>query len=166
MAIEDFGGSVIGLQIEVLIADHQNKPDIGAAIIRKWYDEDGGEIVVDISHSGVALAVQDGLEVAQGLTFATAFYWDRTDATRKFAKRFRTRQSVMPTIGHAADYSAVTHYLKAVAATGTRETGPVLAQMRATPVQDFYCENGRLRVDGRLMHDMYLTRVKQSAQSK
>jgi ABC-type branched-subunit amino acid transport system substrate-binding protein len=59
MAVEDFGGSVIGLPIEVLIADHQNKPDIGAAIVRKWYDEDGVDIVVDIAHSGVALAVQE-----------------------------------------------------------------------------------------------------------
>jgi branched-chain amino acid transport system substrate-binding protein len=63
MAVEDFGGSVIGLPIEVLIADHQNKPDIGAAIVRKWYDEDGVEILVDISHSGVTLAVQEITQV-------------------------------------------------------------------------------------------------------
>jgi branched-chain amino acid transport system substrate-binding protein len=59
MAIEDFGGSVLGKPIELLVADHQNKVDIGLAIARQWYDERGVRAIFDITNSGVGLAVQD-----------------------------------------------------------------------------------------------------------
>ena len=59
MAIEDFGGSVLGKKIELLVADHQNKVDIGMAIAREWYDARGVEVIFDITNSGVALALQD-----------------------------------------------------------------------------------------------------------
>ncbi len=59
MAIEDFGGSVLGKPIELLVADHQNKVDIGLAIARQWYDERGARAIFDITNSGVALAIQD-----------------------------------------------------------------------------------------------------------
>jgi branched-chain amino acid transport system substrate-binding protein len=59
MAVEDFGGKVLGKPIEVIFADHQNKPDVGSAIARKWFDEDGVDVIVDVPNSGVALAVQD-----------------------------------------------------------------------------------------------------------
>jgi branched-chain amino acid transport system substrate-binding protein len=59
MAIEDFGGSVLGKKIELLVADHQNKVDIGMAVAREWYDARGVEVIFDITNSGVALALQD-----------------------------------------------------------------------------------------------------------
>jgi branched-chain amino acid transport system substrate-binding protein len=59
MAIEDFGGKVLGKPIELLVADHQNKVDIGLAIARQWYDERGARAIFDITNSGVALAIQD-----------------------------------------------------------------------------------------------------------
>jgi branched-chain amino acid transport system substrate-binding protein len=59
MAIEDFGGKVLGKPIEVLVADHQNKVDVGLAIARQWYDERGVRAIFDITNSGVALAIQD-----------------------------------------------------------------------------------------------------------
>jgi branched-chain amino acid transport system substrate-binding protein len=59
MAIEDFGGSVLGKPIELLVADHQNKVDIGLSIARQWYDERGVMAIFDITNSGVALAIQD-----------------------------------------------------------------------------------------------------------
>jgi branched-chain amino acid transport system substrate-binding protein len=59
MAIEDFGGSVLGRPIELLVADHQNKVDVGLAIARQWYDERGVRAIFDITNSGVGLAVQD-----------------------------------------------------------------------------------------------------------
>ncbi len=59
MAIEDFGGSVLGKPIELLVADHQNKVDIGLQIARVWYDERGVRVIFDITNSGVALAIQD-----------------------------------------------------------------------------------------------------------
>jgi len=57
MAAEDFGGKVNGVPIEVIGADHQNKPDIGSGIATKWYDVDGVDVIVDVPNSGVALAV-------------------------------------------------------------------------------------------------------------
>ena len=107
-----------------------------------------------------------GLEAARGLTFITAFYWDRTDATRRFGERFFAQQRAMPSMAQAAVYSGTLHYLKSIASAGTAETSPVLAAMRANRVRDFYAEDGWLRVDGRLMHDLYLVQVKGPAESK
>jgi branched-chain amino acid transport system substrate-binding protein len=59
MAVEDFGGSVNGEKIEVLSADHQNKPDVATAVARKWIDQDHVDLILDIPNSGVALAVQE-----------------------------------------------------------------------------------------------------------
>src|SRR5579883_3627192 len=57
MAVEDFGGKAAGRKVEVISADHQNKTDIGAAIARKWIDEDGVDMIADLPNSAVALAV-------------------------------------------------------------------------------------------------------------
>src|ERR687892_2520572 len=59
MAVEDFGGSVNGASIEVLSADHQNKPDVGASIAREWIDVEGVDVIVDVPTSSVALAVTE-----------------------------------------------------------------------------------------------------------
>jgi branched-chain amino acid transport system substrate-binding protein len=58
MAIEDFGGSVLGEKIELVSADHQNKPDLASSIARRWYDAEGVDMITDITGSAVALAVQ------------------------------------------------------------------------------------------------------------
>jgi len=59
MAIEDFGGSVLGKKVELLVADHQNKVDVGLAIAREWFDTKGVESIFDITNSGVALGLVD-----------------------------------------------------------------------------------------------------------
>ena len=59
MAVEDFGPTVIGRSIEVLVGDHQNKPDIGSTLARRWFDQDGVSVIVDVPTSSVALAVQE-----------------------------------------------------------------------------------------------------------
>jgi branched-chain amino acid transport system substrate-binding protein len=59
MAITDFGGSALGKPIELLVADHQNKVDVGLSIARQWYDERGARAIFDITNSGVALAIQN-----------------------------------------------------------------------------------------------------------
>ncbi len=317
MAVEDFGGKVKGKPIEIVVGDHQNKPDIGLNIARRWYDVDKVDMVIDVLNSAVALAVQQvalqknkiligtsigatdfsgkacnnnslvwtldsfalsnsvarglvgeglkswyvisvdysfghalladtskgvkesggqlvgnvkhplgtadfssfllqaqsskaqvvafanagadfvtaskqaaefglnrsgkrlvglvvyitdvhslGLQAAQGLTFSGAFYWDRTEEARTWSKRFYSRFNRMPTQAQASVYSAIMHYLKAIDAADTDETDPVLAKMKATPVNDFFAENARIRADGTLMHDMYLMQVKEPAESK
>jgi branched-chain amino acid transport system substrate-binding protein len=60
----------------------------------------------------------------------------------------------------------VRHYLKAIAACGTDEALPVMAQMRAMPVEDFFARNGRLRLDGSMVHEMYLSQAKTPAEAK
>lgn len=317
MAVEDFGGTVLGRKVDLLVADHQNKPDIGATLARQWIDRSDVRLITDVGHSAVALAVQNlvreknrfaiytavgttliteeactptgyswcydayaltnglakavastaaktwflvvpdysfghsmetearaavlrnggtvvgsvvhpenpgdfsayllaaqnsgakvvailssgtdmstamkqatefglsesgqivvaplvfitdvrsmGLQTAQGLTFLTAFYWDRDDASRAFAQRFFARQNAMPSMPQAAVYSGVSHYLKSVAAAGTDDTDAVRAKMTTLPVEDFYAGRGSIRPDGRMMHDMYLARVKRPAESK
>ena len=317
MAVEDFGGKVLGKPIEVVVADHQNKADIGAAIARQWFDVDKVDMAIDFANSSVALAVEQlakdrnriaiatavgttdftgkactpteaswlydsyaltnslarevtkqgrdtwffvtvdyafghsleadttkavlaaggkvlggvrhplnnadfssyllqakasgakvvaladgggdminatkqahefglveggqslvsllvlitdvhslGLQAAQGLTFVTGFYWDRNDESRAFAKRFEARFKSMPTMVHASVYSAVRHYLRAIQAAQTDEAKAVMAKMRELPVDDFYARGARLRLDGRLVHDMYLAQVKNPSESK
>ncbi|HXZ02467.1 MAG TPA: ABC transporter substrate-binding protein [Stellaceae bacterium] len=317
MAIADFGGTVLGKPIELISADHQNKPDVGASIARQWYDQDKVDVIVDVPTSSVALAVQQiakeknrvllisgggtsdltgpacspvgvhwsydtygqahvagkamvergddtwffitadyafghalerdtadvvkasggrvlgsvnvplntpdfssfllqaqasgakvvalanaggdtqtaikqaaefglqrsgqkllalliqitdmhsiGLETAQGMILAEAFYWDRDDEARAFSKRFYDKTHFMPTTIQAGVYSVVMHYLKAVKAAGTDEAKAVVAKMRALPIDDFFAKNGRLRPDGRMVHDMYLMQVKTPAESK
>jgi branched-chain amino acid transport system substrate-binding protein len=105
------------------------------------------------------------LKAAQGLKFVTAFYWDRNEETRAWSKRFFARQGRMPTMAQASAYSAVRHYIGAIAAAGTDEAKAVMAKMREMPVNDFYAKNGRLREDGRLVHDMYFAQVKKPSES-
>src|ERR1700732_2714949 len=105
------------------------------------------------------------LKAAQGLKFVTAFYWDRDDESRAWSKRFFEKQGRMPTMAQSSVYSAIRHYIAAIAAAGTDEAKAVMAKMRAMPVNDFYVKNGRLREDGRLVHDMYFAQVKKASES-
>lgn len=108
-----------------------------------------------------------GLEQAQGISFIDGFYWDRTDETRAFSKRFGERMGgKMPTSIQAGVYSSVMHYMKAVKAAGTDEAKAVSAKMRELPVDDFFAHGGKVREDGRMVHDMYLVKVKSPAESK
>src|SRR5258708_13764337 len=59
MAVEDYGGRAAGRRIEVVFADHQNKPDVGSVVARKWLDQDGVDLIADIPNSSLALAVSD-----------------------------------------------------------------------------------------------------------
>src|SRR4030088_2855543 len=107
-----------------------------------------------------------GLENAQGLLLAEAFYWDLNDDTRAFSKRFMERVKRVPTSAQAGGYSSVTHYLKAVKAAGTTDAAPVMKVMKDTPVNDMFARNGKIREDGRMVHDMYLFEVKKPSESK
>jgi branched-chain amino acid transport system substrate-binding protein len=79
MAIEDFGGVVLGKPIQLLVADHQNKVDVGLQIARQWYDERGVGAIFDITNSGVALAIQDLAKARNRLViFASASSSDLT----------------------------------------------------------------------------------------
>ena len=121
--------------------------------------------------AGLVVFISDihalGPEAAQGLVLTEAFYWDQNDATRTFSNRFAERfGGKMPTMVHAGVYSSVMHYLKAVEAVGSKDAAKVMAKMKETPVEDPLFGKGEVRQDGRVIHDMYLFRVKSPEQSK
>jgi branched-chain amino acid transport system substrate-binding protein len=318
MAVEDFHAAEKGIKVEVLSADHQNKPDTGSNIARQWYDQDGVDVILDVPNSAVALAVSRvtreknrifmnsgagsseltgkqcspntvhwtydtyalskstatsiikqggkswyfltadyafghaletdattfikagggtvvgsvntpfptsdfssyllqaqgsgaqvvglanaggdtvnaikqaaefgvvqggqklagllvfisdvhalGLPIAQGLNLTTAYYWDRDDGTRAFAKRYAAQYGgKMPTMDQAGVYGSMLHYLKAVEALKGKDSAGLMAKMRDIPADDPLFGHGHLRIDGRMVHDMYLYQVKTPAESK
>jgi branched-chain amino acid transport system substrate-binding protein len=101
-----------------------------------------------------------GLEELQGLNFVTAFYWNRDEQTRAFAKRFYPARKRQPTMFQAGVYSAVSQYLTAVKATGSTKAEDVRGYLRDHPFEDFFARNARLLPNGRLIHDMLTARVK------
>src|SRR4051812_10747614 len=112
-----------------------------------------------------------GLASAQGVLLTDAFYWDLNDGTRAFAKRFSAQMpGNMPGSIHAGQYSAVMHYLKAVADLGPEKAKAsgraVVEQMKATPRDDPLFGKGAVRRDGRVIHDLHLFEVKSPEQSK
>ena len=108
-----------------------------------------------------------GLKLAQGLKLTDSFYWDLNDGTRAFAKRWSAQMNGrMPTSIQAGYYSSVTHYLNAIKATGTDETGKVMAWMKANPTDDPLFGKGYIRKDGRKIHEMHLFEVKKPEESK
>jgi branched-chain amino acid transport system substrate-binding protein len=107
-----------------------------------------------------------GLDATQGMVLSDAFYWDTDEKTRAFSKRFYDKLKKMPNMLQAGVYSSTLHYLQAVQAAGTTESGPVMQKMRDTPINDFFAQNGRIRADGLMVHDMYLFQVKTPAESK
>ncbi len=110
-----------------------------------------------------------GLPTAQGLLLTESFYWDRTDASRAFAKEFAAaNKGKMPTMVQAGVYSSVLHYLKAVAELKNNESdgAKVVAQMKTMATDDPLFGKGTIREDGRKIHDMYLFEVKKPAESK
>ncbi len=315
MAVEQFGAKVLGQPIEILSADHQNKPDVALTLARKWLDEDRVECILDVGNSGIAAAVgalvaerdkvmltgavssdltgkfcaptlvqfgvdsyseanvpaarvmsqggnswfsltadyalghaleRDGKEAVEALggkflgaartpfgstdfssflltaqssgakviyfaeagkdltnslkqaaefglnkghifvaphleildaksvgldvlggTYLTeAWYWDQSDESRAFAKIFFDQRGYMPLRAMVGLHSAALHYLAAVQAVGNAGGRAVVARMQATPVNDVFVRNGRLREDGRLIREMYVAQVKTPAESK
>jgi len=106
-----------------------------------------------------------GLALSQGLTFGSGFYWDQSDASRAFAKRFQAERKAMPTKSQAAVYTASLHFLKSMQQAGTRDALAVNKAMRSLPVENF----GRpttVRADGRVLYDLTLYRVKSPTASR
>jgi len=133
-----------------------------------------------LTQSGVRLATLQcllpqihgmGIEAAQGLYNTESFYWDLNDGTRAFAARWaKENGGNQPSMIHAGCYAGVRHYLGAVAAIGpdaARASGAAaVAQMKRMPAADPLFGPGRIREDGRKIHDMHLFRVKTPAAAR
>jgi branched-chain amino acid transport system substrate-binding protein len=107
-----------------------------------------------------------GLEVAQGLQYVDSFYWDYDEQARAWSQRFYAVQKAMPAFNQAGDYSAVMQYLKAIDAVGTDNADAVMKYLREQKFNDFFLRNAYLRVDGRMIKDMYLMEAKKPSESK
>ena len=108
-----------------------------------------------------------GLNTAQGLYLTEAWYWDLNNESRAWADKFsKSMNGRKPNSNQAAVYSATLHYLNAVKAAGTDDTAKVMAKMKEMPINDMFAKGGKLREDGRMVHDMYLFQVKKPSESK
>ena len=184
-AIEATGGKVVGhvkfpignteFSSQIIEAQNSGASIIGIAAV-------GGDQVnlikqaaeFGLRKNGVQLAgylvyITDihalGLDVAQGLTFPSSFYWDQNDASRTFAKRFMAERKAKPTRNQAINYTSTLHFLKAMAQAGTDDPIAVNKAMRAMPV-DYFGRPATLRADGRLLYDVTLYRVKRPEESQ
>jgi branched-chain amino acid transport system substrate-binding protein len=107
-----------------------------------------------------------GLNISQGIIVAESFYWDMSDETRQFSRRFEALANKKPNMNQAGVYSAVMHYLKAVQSAKTVDGQTVADAVRALPVNDFMSKDVKVREDGRVMRDMHLFQVKSPSESK
>ncbi len=127
----------------------------------------GGQTFAGLLGFSSATFTALGLQVAQGLVLTTSFYWDLNDETRKFSQRFASQMGGrVPTLVNMGVYSGVNHFLKAVKETGTTDSEVVAKKMRELRVNDVYNKDVEIRPDGRVLHDMYLVKVKTPAASK
>lgn len=105
-------------------------------------------------------------QLAQGLRLTHSFYWNMDKEARAWSKRFHERAGAMPSDLQAGVYSSLTHYFKAVRELGTDEGRAVVRKMREIPIRDPIVRNARLREDGRMVHDIFLMRVKSPSEIK
>ena len=136
-----------------------------------WDEAEAGQAMIVESDATISLGLvinavhAIGLEAARGMYLTESRYWNRNELPRVFAARFVKAQSKMTNMVQAGLYSGVTHWLKAVAATGGG-TEVVRAAMQATPVEDALIRGGIVRPDGLMAHDMLLLQVKNPAESR
>ncbi len=179
------GGKVVGQALHPLFATDMSSPIVqaqssGAQVVALM--DVGGDLVNAAKQAaefgvisggqklaGFWMTVTDlkaiGLENAQGMYFTEAFYWDQDEQARVWSKRFFDRVGAEPNSYQAGIYGAVTHYLKAVKAAGTAETGAVMAKMRELPVNDFMTHDGVVRIDGRVIRQLQVLQAKKPSES-
>ena len=119
--------------------------------------------------AGLLMFINDvhslGLKTTEGMYLTDSWYWNQTPEARAWSRRFFDKMKRMPSSLQAADYSAVTHYLKAVDAGKTDDADKVIAKMKDTPIKDFYTTGTIRKEDGRGIHDMFLMQVKSVKES-
>jgi branched-chain amino acid transport system substrate-binding protein len=107
-----------------------------------------------------------GLNATKGMYLTDGWYWDQSDASRAWAKKFEAKVGRKPSMLQAGDYSSAAFYLNAVKATGSDNGDDIMKWMKSNKVNDFFAQGGFVREDGRMIHDMYLMQVKTPAESK
>lgn len=114
--------------------------------------------------AGLLMFINDvhslGLKATQGMYLTDSWYWNQSNESRAWAKKFFEKFKRMPSSLQAADYSVAQFYLNAVKAANTDDGEKVMARMRDSKVNDMYAKGGYVRPDGRMVHDMFLMQVK------
>lgn len=127
-------------------------------------------ITSSMKMAGLLIFINDihslGLEATKGMYLTDGWYWDQSDASRAWSKKFEAKVNRKPSMLQAADYSAVSFYLNGVKATGSDDADTVMKWMKSNKINDFFAQGGYVREDGRMIHDMYLMQVKTPAESK
>jgi branched-chain amino acid transport system substrate-binding protein len=117
--------------------------------------------------NAIKQAVEFGLtKGGQKLSPLLAFVTDIDSVGLETAQGLLDRTKRVPTAAQVGVYSSIMHYLKAVKAAGTTDSAAVMKIMKDTPINDVFAKNGRIREDGRMVHDMYLFEVKKPSESK
>lgn len=122
----------------------------------------GMEVAVTFLHQADVRLI--GAEELQGVRFSTPWFWGKDDASKAWGHRMMEITGNAPGWIAAGTYSAVMNYLKAVEKAGTDASDPVLQALDDIEIADFFVQNGDLRPNGRLVHDMYLVEVKKPAE--
>ncbi|WP_420391537.1 ABC transporter substrate-binding protein [Acuticoccus sp.] len=185
-AVEAEGGEVIGsvrvpfpnqdfsaflLQAQASGADVIGMANAGGDTVNTVKQASEFGITEGQSLAGLLMFITDihalGLDVTQGLTITTAWYWDLNDETRAFADRFAAGmgRETKPNMLHAGIYSAVGTYLRAAEAAGTDDGKAVVDAMKTMTIDDMFAQGGRIREEGLHVHDMYLVEVKSPEES-
>ncbi|WP_109478167.1 ABC transporter substrate-binding protein [Paraburkholderia sp. C35] len=170
LAASDFSSFMLraqssGAQVVALANGGQDAQNSVKSAAEFGLTKKGGQRLVALSLFNTDVSAI-GLQATQGIYVTEAFYWDFNDATRNRSQRFFKMTGKMPSAMQAGDYSATLHYLNAVKAANTVEAAAVMRKMRETPINDFFATNGKIREDGRMVHDIYLMQVKAPADSK
>lgn len=116
--------------------------------------------------AGMLVLISDvkslGTDVAKGLSFTTAWYWNNDEESRAWTKKYMEYSNgAAPTFVHAADYSLTIAYLNAIKAAGTDDADAVREELGKMKIDDFFAKGGQIREDGLLVHDMYLVEVQE-----
>lgn len=181
-AIEESGGKVVGtvrhspnttdFSAFLLEAQARGAQTIGLATFGSWQNtiiKQAEEFGLQVSLVPYFLGITDiqatGLDNLRGVKGAIQFYWDQNDATRAFTARFQERYGRPPTFTNAMNYEMTTHYLKAVAAAGTKEMSAVHAKMMELPVEMINGDTGFVRADGRVGRIVYTYELKTPEES-
>src|ERR1700733_5141788 len=160
MAAEEFGGKVNGVPIEIVSADHQNKPDIGAAIARRWFDLDGVDAIADLVNSAVGFAA---LEVAK--TDNKAVLLTSAGSADFTGKACAPNNSVHWVYDSYEIGSAIGQALPQLGKTWFFVTADYVYGRALQEGATAFIEKNGGKV-GRMVHDVYLVQIKSPAESK
>ncbi len=124
-----------------------------------------GQKVVPFGLDSLPAIKSTGLDLAQGMMYVTPWVPDINAESKAFMEKFIARRHTAPSTFQVGTYSVVRSYLKAVEATKSDDPKTVIAKMREMPVNDAFTSGGKLRADGRMVHDVYLVQIKSAAES-